>query len=214
MSEEEEIHQLATNYIGPMSLIRLVLPHMRRVGRGKIINVSSVSGMLAMPTMASYSASKFALEGASESLWYELRPLGVNVTLVQPGFVHSDSFKRVYYSRRAAACATDGITEYGDYYRHMSPFIERMMNLSRTSPKQVAMKILRIIRTQNPPLRVAGTLDARLFYYLRRCVPRSFFHSLLFRCLPHSRRWGREYSQSRKSVRLLTDSSSAPKAAP
>jgi short-subunit dehydrogenase len=210
MSEEEEIDQLATNYLGPMSLIRLVLPHMRQVGRGKIINVSSVSGMLAMPTMSSYSASKFALEGASESLWYELRPLGVNVTLVQPGFIHSDSFKRVCYSRRAAACATEDSSAYGDYYRHMSPFIGRMMKLSRTSPKQVAMKILRIITTENPPLRVAGTMDAKVFYYLRRLVPRRFFHRLLFRCLPRSQRWGHGYSHARRSVHLLPGSSNTP----
>jgi len=61
MTEEEDEHQLATKYLGPMDLIRLVLPHMPSVGRGKIINVSSVSGMLAMPTMSAYSASKFTL---------------------------------------------------------------------------------------------------------------------------------------------------------
>jgi short-subunit dehydrogenase len=95
MTEADERLQMSTNYLGPVALIRQVLPGMRRVGRGKIINVSSVSGMLAMPTMASYSASKYALEGMSEALWYEARPLGINVTLIQPGFVRSNSFKRV-----------------------------------------------------------------------------------------------------------------------
>jgi short-subunit dehydrogenase len=89
MSEPEEQHQFDTNYFGAVGLIRLVLPYMREIGRGKIINVSSVSGMLAMPTMGSYSASKYALEGLSEALWYEVRPLGINVSLIQPGFVKS-----------------------------------------------------------------------------------------------------------------------------
>jgi hypothetical protein len=74
----------------------LVLPHMRSQRDGRIINVSSVGGMMAMPTMGAYSASKFALEGASEALWYEVRPWNIKVTLVQPGFVRSDSFERVY----------------------------------------------------------------------------------------------------------------------
>ena len=87
MTDKDELVQLQTNYLGPMALIRLALPGMRKKGRGKIINISSVSGMLAMPTMGSYSASKYALEGASESLWYEMKPLGISVTLIQPGFM-------------------------------------------------------------------------------------------------------------------------------
>jgi short-subunit dehydrogenase len=94
MSELDERRQMATNYLGPMELIKLTLPGMREKGRGKIINISSVSGMLAMPTMASYSASKHALEGASEALWYETKPFGINVSLVQPGFVRSKSFEQ------------------------------------------------------------------------------------------------------------------------
>ncbi|MCB0321357.1 MAG: SDR family NAD(P)-dependent oxidoreductase, partial [Bdellovibrionales bacterium] len=72
MNRDEEALQMQTNYFGPMTLIRSLLPYMREHGQGKIINISSVAGMMAMPTMGSYSASKFALEGASEALWYEL----------------------------------------------------------------------------------------------------------------------------------------------
>src|SRR5690606_8275736 len=98
MNDKDEQLQMAVNYFGPVALIRLVLPFMREQGRGKIINISSVSGMLAMPTMASYSASKHALEGVSEALWYEAKPLGVNVSLIQPGFIRSKSFKNVYFT--------------------------------------------------------------------------------------------------------------------
>ena len=83
MTPEDELVQMATNYLGPMHLIRLVLPAMRKRRCGHIINISSVGGMMAMPTMSSYSASKFALEGGTESLWYELRPfikVGLAVT--------------------------------------------------------------------------------------------------------------------------------------
>lgn len=198
MSEADELLQMQTNYHGPVELIRLVLPFMRDKGRGKIINVSSVSGMLAMPTMGSYSASKYALEGLSESLWYEAKPLGINVSLIQPGFVRSDSFRHVYYSKLSTAAeGTD--QPYGDYYANMTPFIARLMRMSLTNPSGIAKTILKVIRTENPPLWIPATLDAILFYYLRRFVPRRLLMMILFYGLPKVRRWGRKYTHRRKA---------------
>ena len=197
MTEEDERKQIATNYLGPMGLIRLVLPVMRERGRGKIINVSSVSGMLAMPTMASYSASKHALEGASEALWYETRPLGISVSLIQPGFVNSSSFKRVYYSKQSRA-ERDAIT-YRDYYEYMSPFIDRLMRLTPSTPESIARLTLKVIKTENPPLYIPATIDAKLFYYLRRVLPRRWFLPLLSWLLPGSRRWGEAYTNRRRA---------------
>ncbi len=197
MSDEEEHLQFATNYFGPVALIRAVLPYMRQLGRGKIINVSSVSGMLAMPTMASYSASKYALEGLSEALWYEVRPLGINVSLIQPGFVHSKSFLNVYYSRLSRPeRSQEGL--YADYYKNMAPFIERLMRLSVTTPKHIATRILKVIRTENPPLWIPATLDALVFYYLRRFLPRKLLLPLLFATLPRARHWGKDHTHRRR----------------
>jgi NAD(P)-dependent dehydrogenase (short-subunit alcohol dehydrogenase family) len=194
MDEESELHQMNTNYLGPVALIRLVMGHMREQGRGKIINVSSVSGMLAMPTMASYSASKHALEGMSEALWYEGRPLGINVSLIQPGFIRSRSFKNVYYTKQSKP-GQHG--PYADYYENMAPFVARLMQSSRTDSKSVAKLILKVIQTENPPLWIPATLDAIVFYYLRRLVPRRLLHPLLFFALPRSRHWGKKYSRRR-----------------
>lgn len=193
MSAEEEQQQFATNYFGPVALIRAVLPHMRKNGRGKIINVSSVSGMLAMPTMGSYSASKYALEGMSESLWYELRPFGINVSLVQPGFVHSKSFMKVHYSLKSSPDhGTEGL--YADYYEHMTPFVEKLMKASLTTPKHVAKRIFRIIKRRNPSLWNPATVDAMIFYYLRRFIPRALLMNILFLALPGVRKWARSHS--------------------
>lgn len=74
VNETERLKQIDTNFRAPMALIRGVLPQMRKKRQGHIINISSVGGMMAMPTMSIYSASKFALEGATEALWYEVRP--------------------------------------------------------------------------------------------------------------------------------------------
>lgn len=190
MTDEEEQHQLETNYLGPMGLIRLVLPHMRAQRQGHIINVSSVSGMMAMPTMSSYSASKFALEGASESLWYEMRPWNIRVTLVQPGFIRSDSFTHVYHSRRSGA---EGLNEdeYFQYYKSMAPFVEKLMNASLTTAKDVAETVVNVMERKDPPLRMPATLDARLFYWVRRLLPRRIYHWLLYRNLPGVKNWVR-----------------------
>lgn len=93
VTEEDRLRQFGVNFLGPMEMVRLCLPSMRKKRAGRIINVSSVSGMMAMPTMGVYCASKFALEGASEALWYEVKPWNIRVTLVQPGFINSDSFQ-------------------------------------------------------------------------------------------------------------------------
>jgi short-subunit dehydrogenase len=196
MTEEAERHQMAINYFGPVALIRRVMPYMREQGRGKIINVSSVSGMLAMPTMASYSASKYALEGMSEALWYEAKPLGINVSLIQPGFVRSNSFRNVYYTKMSNP--QNGYSgAYGDYYAYMSPFIEKLMKLSLTNPYSVARLIMKVIRTENPPLWIPATVDAKIFYYLRRIVPRRLFQPLLFMALPSSWKWSQGYTNRR-----------------
>lgn len=199
MNITEEQHQFEVNYFGPVGLIRAVLPHMRKLGRGKIINVSSVSGMLAMPTMGSYSASKYALEGLSEALWYEVRPLGINVSLIQPGFVRSKSFLNVVYSAQSGPeHGVEGL--YADYYQHMTPFIERLMGFSFTTPASVARKVLKTMRRRNPPLWIPATFDAKLFYYLRRFVPRRILLELLFATLPRVRLWAKKYT-NRKSER-------------
>jgi short-subunit dehydrogenase len=197
MTEKDEYNQMATNYFGAVGLIRLVIPAMRELGRGKIINVSSVSGMLAMPTMSAYSASKHALEGMSEALWYEMRPLGINVSLIQPGFIHSNSFKNVYHTEmsKPAACK-DG--PYCDYYSNMTPFIEKLMEKSPTDPTSIAHTIIKVIRTEDPPLWIAATWDATLFYYIRRIVPRRFLLPLLFYFLPNSKYWGQKYTHRRQ----------------
>ncbi|MBX2989301.1 MAG: SDR family oxidoreductase [Bdellovibrionaceae bacterium] len=196
MTDEDERRQMATNYFGPMGLIRLVLPNMRERGRGKIINISSVSGMMAMPTMASYSASKYALEGASEALWYETKPFGIDVVLVQPGFIRSRSFENVYYTEKSKPeVSFEG--PYQDYYRNMIPFVGRMMNRAWATPDSVANLVLKAIKAQNPPLWIPATIDASVFYYLRRLLPRRLLLPALFYLLPKARTWGRRFTNKR-----------------
>jgi NAD(P)-dependent dehydrogenase (short-subunit alcohol dehydrogenase family) len=194
MTEADERTQQSVNYSGPMALTRLVLPGMRARRWGRIVNVSSVSGMMAMPTMGSYTASKWALEGASEALWYEMRPWGVCVTLVQPGFIRSESFARVL--RPEGLDPQSG--PYAEYYRRMAPFIASLMRRSRATPDDVARKILAVAVRRRPPLRVSATADARTFHLLRRLLPRALYHAALYRLLPGISAWVPPEAQSPK----------------
>jgi short-subunit dehydrogenase len=182
--------QMSVNFEAPLRLIRLVLPLMRKKRHGRIINISSVSGMLAMPTLALYSASKFALEGASESLWYELKPFGIHVTLVQPGFIRSESFRTTRFTPDSQRGMVDPRRAYHAHYRHMDGFIAKLMGLSPADPERVARVILKVLKRARPGLRVAATPDAHLFALLRRFLPRQLFHLFLYGRLPGVKDWG------------------------
>lgn len=190
VEERERLVQMDVNFRSPMELIRLVLPGMRAKRSGRIITVSSVGGMMAMPTMAAYSASKFALEGAHEALWYEVRPWDIRVSLVQPGFVHSDGFQKVRYTPASDRSEHELAEPYHEHYVNMGPFIANVMRSSRATPESVAGIVLKTMRRRRPPLRVPATFDAFGFSLLRRILPRSTYHWLLYRLLPRVDTWG------------------------
>jgi len=196
ITEADHLRQMRVNYRGPMELARLVLPGMRARRSGRIINISSVGGMMAMPTMTVYSASKFALEGASEALFYEVRPWNIRVSLVQPGFINSDGVERIAYTGQSRAEHEDEHSPYHAHYFHMETFIARLMKSTRATPESVARRIARLIEQKRPPLRVSGTIDAFAFSMLRRLLPRTLYHELLYWALPGISRWGRELAQS------------------
>lgn len=179
ISENEELLQMSTNYFAPMELIKLSLPSIRR-NKGRIINISSVSGMMAMPTMGSYSASKFALEGASESLWYELRPWKIPITLIEPGFVRSNSHEHVLRSEKSLTSKL-----YEPMYQEMERFVAGLMKRAFATPESVAECIVRVMKMKNPPIRVLPSFDAQFFFYLRRFTPRRIYHSVLYAMIPH-----------------------------
>lgn len=187
---EERLAQMGVNFRAPMQLIQLVLPGMRAKRAGRIITLSSVGGMMAMPTMAVYSASKFALEGAHESLWYEVKPWGVHVSLIQPGFVNSSGFKRVRYTIDSESSEHDPCENYHNHYASMAPFIGKLMTRTWATPDSVARKIIKTMFRRSPPLRVQATIDATVFGLLRRWLPQRLYHWVLYRSLPQVKTWG------------------------
>ncbi|HPF13252.1 MAG: SDR family NAD(P)-dependent oxidoreductase [Planctomycetes bacterium] len=190
VDSDERQAQMDVNFLAPMELIRRVLPAMRAQRSGRILSISSVGGMMAMPTMAVYSASKFALEGSCEALWYEVRPWSIHVTLVQPGFIHSDGFTKVRMTRESQFSAQHEEDPYHEHYASMEPFIGRVMQHTPATPESVARTVRRTICRRRPPLRVTATWDALFFSLLRRFMPRTLYHRFLYWKLPNVKKWG------------------------
>jgi short-subunit dehydrogenase len=187
----ELTHQMAVNYEGPMALTALVLPSMRRRRAGRIIQISSAGGLVAMPTMGLYSASKFALEAASEAMHYEVRPFGIQVSLVLPGFVRSPSYKNAIVGL-PSRLATEGSQDaYHAHFKHMDRLIERLMHVTRASPESVARRVVQLLRRRRAPLRLLATWDASVLWWFRRFTPQPLYVWITYHLLPGIRQWGR-----------------------
>jgi hypothetical protein len=181
---------MAVNYEGPMALAALVLPLMRKRRSGRIIQISSAGGLVAMPTMGLYSASKFALEAASEAMHYEVRPFGVQVSLVLPGFIHSPAYRNAVVGRLSRLATDDVKDAYHAHFKYMDRFIDRMMTFTHATPESVAQRVVKTINRRRAPLRVLATWDARLLWWFRRFMPQPIYNWITYRMLPGIRHWG------------------------
>jgi len=162
-SVEEAKAQLETNFFGAVRMVNAVLPGMRAAGAGKVINISSLAGNTAIPYSAFYSASKFALEGYSESLWYEVRPFGISVSLVEPGFVNTPIGE-------ASPAAARPLPAYDASRKSMLAAFGHALK-SGIPPEQVARRVLQIIEQPNPGLRYRVGAQATWLPRLRNVVP-------------------------------------------
>ncbi|HEV2481771.1 MAG TPA: SDR family oxidoreductase [Puia sp.] len=142
-TEEDLGKVLDVNVSGPWRTLRGVLPQMRKQGRGLIINISSVAGRFSFPFQMAYNVSKFALEGLTECLHYELRPLGVDVVSLQPGAFPTDIWGKIVAGSDIAV-----VGEYGDLANvpaQIGAGIGQMFEAMKPDPQLVADAILRLI---------------------------------------------------------------------
>lgn len=130
---------------GPWRIMRAALPHMRQQGEGLIINISSVSGRFSSPFMTVYNSAKFAVEGLTEGLHYEVRPLGVDVVMIQPGAFPTDIFGKI-----VTGSDTTVIAGYGDLAKvpeQIGAGVGQMFEAMKPNPQLVADAIVRLIQT-------------------------------------------------------------------
>lgn len=170
--------QFETNFFGAIRITQAVLPQMRAQKSGAIVNISSVLGRMAIPFSGPYTASKFALEGVSETLRYELDPWGIKVILIEPGFIATKFQENVQFAQ--AAQRDD--SPYAVFKQASSRRVQR--NIYRAAPPEaVAATIYRAITHPNPKLRYGVGREAKWILPLRRFLPSRLFEYLLKRQL-------------------------------
>jgi NAD(P)-dependent dehydrogenase (short-subunit alcohol dehydrogenase family) len=171
VSEHELREQFDTNFFGTVELTKLVLPRMRERRSGWIIVVTSMAGVVASPSVSSYCASKFALEGYFECLNYELSPFGVNVSLIEPGQFRTRALTAFPESKQSRLDSSP-YYKLGKWIK--TRFEKRVANL-RSDPQKVADLVTRIALTDAPRCRYPIGLDARLFRLLQQVLPEVAF---------------------------------------
>ena len=155
LSMKETQDQLDTNLLGTIQVTQQALPIMRAQGSGIIVNISSVVGRFGLPGMSAYVATKFALEGLSESLAYEVAPFGIKVILIEPGVVKT----RILDNSVVGHDALREDSPYSGMLKSLNATFNAAMEHASTSD-QVAMTILQAISSPEPKLRYPVGQDA------------------------------------------------------
>jgi NAD(P)-dependent dehydrogenase (short-subunit alcohol dehydrogenase family) len=165
--------QFETNFFGVLRVLRAVLPPMRAAGAGLVVNVSSIGGLMGLPFQGLYSASKFALEGLTESLRQEVARFGIRVVLIEPGDVRT-----AIGTRRRRIGMGPGSAYRGAGERTLA-VVEREED-GGASPQEVAELLLRLTLTARPRARyTVGHPTQRLAAWLKRALPGRLFESVL-----------------------------------
>ena len=156
VSIEEMKAQFETNFFGVMRVTQLVLPIMRKQKSGTIVNVSSVGGRISLPVLSAYNSTKFALEGLSESMSYELEPFGIKVVIIEPGVIRTNIMNSSIFAKKAQ----DSKSPYFSLIQKVENNFKLMMENKSSPPEEVAKVILGALTSKNPQLRYTVGDDA------------------------------------------------------
>ena len=157
VSIDEFKKQFETNFFSIIRLIQKVAPIMRKQSSGNIVNISSVAGRIGFPVSPAYISSKFALEGLSESLRFELMPFGINVIIIEPGVIKTNFFDSMKMSEKSQQDST---------YKEITDKVisgVKMMAEMGTHPKEVANVVIKTLGEEKPLPRYVIGNDAMMF---------------------------------------------------
>jgi NAD(P)-dependent dehydrogenase (short-subunit alcohol dehydrogenase family) len=163
ITPDESRAQFETNLFGVARMVQTVLPHMRRQRGGRIVNVGSLTGLLAVPFLGMYAASKFALEGYTEALRHEVKPFNIHVSLTEAGFLRTTMMDHRERSVRR-------LTEY-DPWRERALAAIHSAEENAPGAELVAAKLLEIVTSPAPRLRYLIGPQAKSLARLRRFLP-------------------------------------------
>jgi len=146
--------QYETNVFGLVRTTQFVLPIMRKQRSGLIVNISSGAGRFGFPTGSAYVSTKFAVEGLTESMSYELEPFGIKVILIEPGVIKTNFFNSSVLAKKSQ----DPNSPYATLMKSMEDSVDKMMENGST-PQYVAEVVLHAVTNENPKLRYLAGKD-------------------------------------------------------
>jgi short-subunit dehydrogenase len=171
----DEIKKLfETNYFGLIRVTQAILPIMRKQKFGIIVNISSGLGRFGIATSSAYASSKFAIEGLTESISYELEPFGIRTMLVEPGIIKTNFFKAAKLGQKSR----DSDSPYFQFMNNMEEGMKKMIDTGE-SPEYVARVIIDAINDKNPKLRYLAGKDVEQIMQLKNALSDEDFHKMI-----------------------------------
>lgn len=174
LSDDEIIHDIIeTNIKGVIHTTKIIVEHFRNNKSGTIVNISSLAGRATFPFQSVYHTSKWAIEGFSEGLYYELEPLGIRVKIVEPGVVKTELYNSILNLP---------LEQYPDEYKNsFKKGYNSLINNFKNgySPKLDAKTIYKAVNSKNAKLRYTSDNTTRLAFLLRRLLPLSLFQFIM-----------------------------------
>jgi len=173
-------HQLEINVIGQVAVTQKMLPLIRK-GQGRIINTSSIAGFTAFPFKGAYAASKFAIEGLSDSLRRELRPWRIPVSIIEPGVIKTPIWQKSInlVEDIVAEMPPEAEKYYGVVYRNLLERTLKRVERSGAAPEQVAKAILHALTAKNPKTRYLVGQDAHFLSKILTKLPDKLVDSFI-----------------------------------
>jgi NAD(P)-dependent dehydrogenase (short-subunit alcohol dehydrogenase family) len=172
-SPEQVKRQFDTNVFGVMNVVRAVLPHFRQQRRGHLINVASMGGRITFPLYSLYHGTKWAVEGFSEALQFELEQFGIRVKIIEPGAIKTD-----FYDRSMDLFKKEGLTDYDAYQALTFPNMQQA-GADAPGPEVVARTIFRAANDGGRKLRYPVGSNAPLLLFLRRLLGDTWFMGIV-----------------------------------
>ena len=173
-SIDEATSLFDTNLFGVMRVTQAVLPQMRKQRSGTIVNISSGAGRLGYPGASLYVSTKFALEGLSEAMAYELEPFGIRVAIVEPGVVQTNFGNAMVFARRAQ----DPNSPYAPIMQKMGSNWEKMI-AGGSAPELIANKVLEAVKAEKPELRYPAGKDMEGWMQARKGMSDKEFFAMM-----------------------------------
>ncbi len=155
LSPEQIQRQYATNVFGLFNVTRAVLPQMRAQRAGHVLNISSIGGVVGFGGVCAYTSSKFAIEGFSEDMAIDLKPFGIKITIVEPGFFRTD-----FLDNSSVAYGEVEVADYLEIDRKQREHYSAHSHQQLGDPAKLGAALVRIVAEDEPPLRLAMGSDA------------------------------------------------------